>query len=202
MWPARSSGAVEHHPPKAAGTSTRGMRFTADQVDAMFCGGRDFDELAQISRSMKAMARESGRTIKTYSMLNLVIGETDEAGRGPRRARAGEQGDQRFLAQAQAALDLRRLRLADVVDARGGERRVGEVVQALHLCARRLVEPRQRLPQRVQALVVGGQELVVGGVRGNLDLHRSRPGAWMPGSVGRQRDPAMGQRGRAGGHRD
>jgi pyrimidine oxygenase len=62
-----------------AGTSARGMRFTADQADAMFVGGKDFTELAQVSRDMKAMALESGRTIKTYSMLNLVIGETDAA---------------------------------------------------------------------------------------------------------------------------
>lgn len=62
-----------------AGTSSRGMRFTADQVDAMFCGGKDNDELAQISTDMKAMARESGRSIKTYTMLNLVIGETEAA---------------------------------------------------------------------------------------------------------------------------
>jgi pyrimidine oxygenase len=62
-----------------AGTSTRGMRFTADQADAMFCGGKDDAELAQVSTDMKAMARDSGRTIKTYTMLNLVIGETEEA---------------------------------------------------------------------------------------------------------------------------
>jgi len=60
-----------------AGTSTRGMRFTADQVDAMFCGGRDDNELAGTSRTMKAMARESGRSIRTYTMMNLVIGKTD-----------------------------------------------------------------------------------------------------------------------------
>lgn len=62
-----------------AGTSARGMRFTADQVDAMFCGGKDDAELAQISTDMKTMARASGRTIKTYTMLNLVIGESDAA---------------------------------------------------------------------------------------------------------------------------
>jgi pyrimidine oxygenase len=62
-----------------AGTSKRGMRFTADQMDAMFCGGKDHDELAQISTDMKKMARESGRSIKTYTMLNLVIGETEAA---------------------------------------------------------------------------------------------------------------------------
>jgi pyrimidine oxygenase len=62
-----------------AGTSTRGMRFTADQADAMFCGGKDDTELANLSKSVKAMARESGRSIKTYTMMNLVIGETDAA---------------------------------------------------------------------------------------------------------------------------
>ncbi len=62
-----------------AGTSARGMRFTADQVDAMFCSGKDHAELAQISADMKATARNSGRVIKTYTMLNLVIGESDAA---------------------------------------------------------------------------------------------------------------------------
>jgi pyrimidine oxygenase len=62
-----------------AGTSTRGMRFTVDRMDAMFCGGKDDDELAKISRQAKAMAAESGRSIKTYTMITLVIGETDAA---------------------------------------------------------------------------------------------------------------------------
>jgi pyrimidine oxygenase len=62
-----------------AGTSTRGMRFTADQVDVMFCTGKDHDEMAQVSTDMKAMARKAGRSIKTYTMLNLVIGETEAA---------------------------------------------------------------------------------------------------------------------------
>jgi pyrimidine oxygenase len=62
-----------------AGTSTRGMQFTANQVDAMFAGGRDDEELAHISSSVKAIAREAGRSIRTYTMMNLVIGETDAA---------------------------------------------------------------------------------------------------------------------------
>lgn len=60
-----------------AGTSERGMRFTADQMDAMFAGGRDDAELATISRTVKRMAREAGRSIKTYTMMTLVIGDTD-----------------------------------------------------------------------------------------------------------------------------
>jgi pyrimidine oxygenase len=62
-----------------AGTSGRGIRFTAEQADAMFAGGKDNDELANISKSVKAMAREAGRSIKTYAMMNLVIGDTDAA---------------------------------------------------------------------------------------------------------------------------
>jgi pyrimidine oxygenase len=62
-----------------AGTSERGMRFTAAHADAMFCGGKDHDELSQVSNGMKAMARASGRAINTYTMLNLVIGDTDAA---------------------------------------------------------------------------------------------------------------------------
>ena len=45
----------------------------------MFCGGKDDTELANLSTGVKAMARESGRAIKTYTMMNLVIGETDAA---------------------------------------------------------------------------------------------------------------------------
>jgi pyrimidine oxygenase len=62
-----------------AGTSERGMRFTTEQADAMFVSGRGNDDLARVSRDAKATARVAGRPIKTYTMLNLVIGETDEA---------------------------------------------------------------------------------------------------------------------------
>ena len=62
-----------------AGTSARGMRFTVDQMDAMFAGGRDDAELAGISRSVKELARAAGRRLRTYTMMTLVIGETDAA---------------------------------------------------------------------------------------------------------------------------
>jgi pyrimidine oxygenase len=62
-----------------AGTSERGMRFTTEQADAMFVSGRGNDDLARVSRDAKETARAAGRPIKTYTMLNLVIGETDEA---------------------------------------------------------------------------------------------------------------------------
>src|ERR1700744_200386 len=60
-----------------AGTSERGVRFTATQTDAIFASGRDDADLRQISVSAKAMAREAGRALRTYTMLTLVIGETD-----------------------------------------------------------------------------------------------------------------------------
>ena len=63
----------------AAGMSERGMRFTVEQADAIFAGGRDDDELRKVSRSAKAMALAAGRTVRTYSMLMLVIEDTDIA---------------------------------------------------------------------------------------------------------------------------
>ncbi len=62
-----------------AGTSERGMRFTINEMDAIFAGGKDDAELAQINATIKAMARQAGRSIKTYTMMTLVIGDTDEA---------------------------------------------------------------------------------------------------------------------------
>jgi pyrimidine oxygenase len=62
-----------------AGTSGRGMRFTTDQADAMFVSGKGNEGLAQVSRDAKATSQARGRPIKTYTMLILVIGETDEA---------------------------------------------------------------------------------------------------------------------------
>jgi pyrimidine oxygenase len=60
-----------------AGTSRRGMQFTVQETDAIFLGGATAEEMGKNSRAAKAMARDYGRTIKTYTMLNLVIGETD-----------------------------------------------------------------------------------------------------------------------------
>lgn len=61
-----------------AGTSPKGMQFTTDEMDAIFLGGKDTEELASISRAAKANAAASGRSIRTYTMMTLVIGETDE----------------------------------------------------------------------------------------------------------------------------
>jgi pyrimidine oxygenase len=60
-----------------AGTSEKGICFTAERMDAMFVGGRNDAELAGVSNRVKAIARAAGRTIRTYSMLTLVIGASD-----------------------------------------------------------------------------------------------------------------------------
>ncbi|MFT4198400.1 MAG: LLM class flavin-dependent oxidoreductase [Pseudoxanthomonas sp.] len=64
-----------------AGTSTKGMQFTIDHMDAIFLGGEDLGELARKSRQAKELAAAAGRRIKTYTMINLVIGDSDEQAR-------------------------------------------------------------------------------------------------------------------------
>lgn len=62
-----------------AGTSPRGMRFTVNEMDAIFLSGETPQELGKVSSQAKNMAIEAGRTIKTYTMMTLVINDTDEA---------------------------------------------------------------------------------------------------------------------------
>ncbi len=64
-----------------AGTSERGMRFTATHMDAIFASGRDDEELRAISSGAKQLARDAGHVLRTYTMLTLVIGESIEAAR-------------------------------------------------------------------------------------------------------------------------
>lgn len=90
-----------------AGTSARGQRFTAEQMDAFFCGGRNDDETASMSNGVKAMAHELGRSIKTYTMLTLVIGDTDaDAQAQADHFRAGfDEGACRGMMKAYGFLD-------------------------------------------------------------------------------------------------
>jgi pyrimidine oxygenase len=64
-----------------AGMSPKGMQFTLEHMDAIFLTGRDNDDLAAVSRDAKARSRAFGRTIRTYTMMTIVLGETDEAAR-------------------------------------------------------------------------------------------------------------------------
>lgn len=62
-----------------AGMSPKGMDFTLRHMDAIFLTGRDNDHLAEVSRDAKARSRAFGRAIRTYTMMTLVLGETDAA---------------------------------------------------------------------------------------------------------------------------
>lgn len=60
-----------------AGSSEKGMRLTAEQMDAIFLSGGDPVQLGAASRRAKEIAAEVGRSIRTYSMLTVVFGATD-----------------------------------------------------------------------------------------------------------------------------
>ncbi|WP_260927682.1 LLM class flavin-dependent oxidoreductase [Novosphingobium sp. 9] len=62
-----------------AGSSKKGMRFTSKEMDAIFLSGADAKSLGEASRAAKADAAELGRAVRTYSMMTVVFGETDEA---------------------------------------------------------------------------------------------------------------------------
>ena len=54
------------------------MRFTARHGTHAFLGGRDLDEVVERSRKMKALAAAEGRTVRTYTSLTLIVGDTDD----------------------------------------------------------------------------------------------------------------------------
>jgi pyrimidine oxygenase len=60
-----------------AGTSGKGMQFTADEMDAIFLSGGDPVLLGEASRAAKETAAKQGRYMRTYSMMTIVFGETD-----------------------------------------------------------------------------------------------------------------------------
>lgn len=62
-----------------AGTSPKGMRFTSDEMDAIFLSGDTPEKMKQSSDAAKADAAELGRFVRTYCMMTIVFGETDEA---------------------------------------------------------------------------------------------------------------------------
>ncbi len=61
-----------------AGSSSKGMHFTSEEMDAIFLSGGDNAQLAEASREAKADAAGIGRFVRTYSMMTIVLGETDE----------------------------------------------------------------------------------------------------------------------------
>lgn len=61
-----------------AGSSRKGMRFTSEEMDAIFLSGGDAEQLAEASKDAKEDAASIGRFVRTYSMMTIVLGETDE----------------------------------------------------------------------------------------------------------------------------
>lgn len=60
-----------------AGTSEEGFRFTAKEGNYSFVNGVTLDHSKQLSRRMKEIAAEHGRTIKTAISMLPIVGETD-----------------------------------------------------------------------------------------------------------------------------
>ena len=57
--------------------SDKGLRFGIDAGAACFIGGRDEEELCQVSRRAKQMAAEANKPVKTFAMYSIVEGATD-----------------------------------------------------------------------------------------------------------------------------
>jgi pyrimidine oxygenase len=64
-----------------AGMSDRGFQFSVRQADACFIGGRSRQEHRDASRRAKQMARDLGRTVRTYAMCTIIHAESDEGAR-------------------------------------------------------------------------------------------------------------------------
>lgn len=61
-----------------AGQSERGMRFTVQNTDACFIGGKDEVETKKLSQMARHIAREYQTEIKVFCMCTLIIADTDE----------------------------------------------------------------------------------------------------------------------------
>lgn len=67
------------HPPFliCAGMSARGFEFSVRECDGCFIGGADVAETRTASLRAKTLAKQLGKTIKTYCMMTVIIAETD-----------------------------------------------------------------------------------------------------------------------------
>ena len=67
------------HPPFliCAGMSSRGFDFSVRECDGCFIGGRDAGETRAASLRAKTLARELGKTIRTYCMMTVITAPTD-----------------------------------------------------------------------------------------------------------------------------
>ncbi|MCX8956938.1 LLM class flavin-dependent oxidoreductase [Erwinia psidii] len=60
-----------------AGQSEKGMRFTVQNTDACFIGGKDEVETKKLSQMARRIAREYQTEIKVFCMCTLIIADTD-----------------------------------------------------------------------------------------------------------------------------
>ena len=67
------------HPPFliCAGMSSRGFEFSVRECDGCFIGGATAEETRAASLKAKALARNLGKTIKTYCMMTVIAADTD-----------------------------------------------------------------------------------------------------------------------------
>lgn len=63
----------------SAGTSELGRAYQAAYTDGAFLGADSLDHMRELSRDVHHRAAANGRTVKTYSMLTVVVDETDAA---------------------------------------------------------------------------------------------------------------------------
>lgn len=90
-----------------AGTSKKGMRFTSEEMDAIFLSGGEPKELREASRLAKEDAAGLGCAVRTYSMMTIVFGETDAAAKATaEHYRAGlDEGALRGMMKAYGFID-------------------------------------------------------------------------------------------------
>jgi pyrimidine oxygenase len=62
----------------SAGTSPAGRAYQAEYADGAFLGADSLDDMRDSSRDVRERAAGLGRSIRTFSMLTVVLGETDE----------------------------------------------------------------------------------------------------------------------------
>jgi pyrimidine oxygenase len=60
-----------------AGRSPRGIEFMARHCDAAFTSGADYADLRLMGTQLRERAADYGNTIKTYTMMTVVIDDTD-----------------------------------------------------------------------------------------------------------------------------
>ena len=61
----------------SAGRSPVGLQFQAKYCDASFLSAHELNGLRTVSREAKAAAADHGRSLRTYAMATIVMGDTD-----------------------------------------------------------------------------------------------------------------------------